>query len=121
MKSFAAGDYAKAMDYFADGIKKEDAPNLYSGFIASNLVTGKYPEINSGYNRFTDGIHASLVQMYGLRAVTMFSIAKQLVPYNINGGNKLPADYPETVALQIKADYEGYVTLKQQVDNTIKK
>jgi len=121
MKSYSAGDYSGALDYFKDGIRKDDSPNLYSGFIAADLVTGKYPEIISAYNNFSDGIHASLVRKFGTRTVSAYSIAKELIPYKTSGGNKLAPDFPGTIQLQIKADYQGYLTLKQQVDIVIKK
>ncbi len=128
MKSFAAGNYEKAEENFADGIKKgvqTDSPrrsdSLYAGFVAANLVTGKYAEINAAYNDFTDGIHNSLVKMYGERAMKTVGIAKEIIPYKTGGGNQLPPDFPQTVVIQEIADRQGFFTVKQQVDAVIKK
>lgn len=120
MKAFAAGDYGKAQEDFADGIKKEGSTQLYSGFIAANLVTGKYPQINSAYNQLSDKIHSSLVALYGKNLFLNLGIAKELIPYNVNGANQVPPDFPETVALQAKADYEDYLAIEQQIDNLVK-
>ncbi len=61
MKAYAAGEYAKAQEYFAEGIKKEGTKELYAGFIAANLLTGKYPVLNTAYNGFCDDFHSSLM------------------------------------------------------------
>lgn len=128
IKSFAAGNYEKAQENFADGIKKgiqTDSPgrsdSLYAGFVAANLATGKYALINAAYNDFTDGIHNSLVKMYGERAMKMVGITKEIIPYKTGGGNQLPSDFPQTVMIQEIADRQGFLTVKQQVDDIIKK
>jgi hypothetical protein len=128
IKSFAAGNYEKAQENFANGIKKgiqTDSPgrsdSLYAGFVAANLVTGKYVGINAAYNDFTDGIHNSLVRMYGERAMKMVGITKEIIPYKTGGGNQLPPDFPQTVMIQEIADRQGFFTVKQQVDDIIKK
>lgn len=121
MKSFTAGDYAKAQEYFSDGIKKDGGENLYAGFIAANLVTGKYPQVNSAYNQFTDGIHAALVRLYGDKILKVFGITTKIIPYNTSGGNQIPPDFPQTIVIQAAADYQGYLAVKQQIDGTIKK
>lgn len=121
MKAYAAGDYAKAQEYFADGIKKEGTRELYAGFIAANLVTGKYPQINSAYNSLCDNIHSSLVDLYGKRAILSLGITSGLTPYKINGGNQIPSDYPQTIMLQETADFSGYLIIKGQIDSILRK
>lgn len=121
LKSFSAGDYAKAQEDFEDGIKKNGGDTLYDGFIAANLVTGKYAPINSDYNSFTDGIHQSLIKMYGERQVRFYAITKEILPYKTEGGNKVPPDFPETVATQAMADRQGFYFIKQQIDNILRK
>jgi hypothetical protein len=121
MKSFAAGKYAEAQEHFANGIRKNGSDSLYSGFIAANLVTGKYDQVNAAYNQFTDGIRSSLVQLYGERVLQRYGITTKIIPYKTSGGNQLPPDFPLTVAVQARADIAGYFTLKQKIDNLIKK
>ncbi len=121
MKAFAAREYAKAQEYFADGIKKEGNTQLYAGFIAANLVTGKYPEVNSAYNEFSDNIHSSLTELYGERVIRTLGVTTELIPYNIKGGNQIPPDFPQTIALQASADYSAYLTVEQQIDDIVKK
>ncbi len=121
MKAFAAGEYDRAQEDFADGIKKEGGAQFYSGFIAANLVTGKYPQINSAYNQLSDKIHSSLVALYGKNLFLELGIAKELIPYNVNGANQVPPDFPETIGLQAKADYEDYLAIEQEIDNLVKK
>jgi hypothetical protein len=128
MKSFTAGNYEKAQESFSDGIKKSVEKNLfvgndslYAGFIAANLVTGKYAPINSAYNDFTDGIHAWLVNSYGERAMKMVGVTKEIIPYKPGGGNRLPPDFPQTVAVQAIADHQGFANMRQQIDSIIKK
>ncbi len=121
MNAFKAGQYAKAQEDFADGIRKGGNTNLYAGFIAANLVTGKYPEVNSAYNGLCDHIHSSLEQMYGPRLISVIGISSKLIPYSTKGGNKIPSDFPETIALQSNVDYQGYLAVKQQIENAIKK
>ncbi len=120
MKSFAAKDYAKAQEYFADGIKKEGNMQLYAGFIAANLVTGKYPQVNDAYNKLTEAIRSSLIQRYGKRLIVTLGITTELPPYNVNGGNQIPPDFPGIVMLQAKADYEDFITVEQQIDRIVK-
>jgi hypothetical protein len=120
MKSFVAGDYGKAQENFADGIKKGGSDSLYAGFIAANLVTGKYAPVNSAYNDFCDGIHQSLVKVYGARAVKMVGVTSGIIPYKTGGGNKLPQDFPQTIDLQAMADYQGFIAVKQQIDKVVK-
>lgn len=121
MKSFAAGKCAEAQEYFADGIRKNGTDSLYAGFIAANLVTGKYAQVNAAYNQFTDGIRGSLVQLYGERVLRLYGITTKIIPYKTSGGNQLPPDFPLTVVVQVRADIQGYFTLKQKIDNLIKK
>ena len=121
MKSFAAGKYSEAQSDFADGIRKNGGDSLYAGFIAANLITGKYAQLNAAYNGFTDGIHSYLVQLYGEKVLQHYSIAAKIIPYKTSGGNELPPDFPSTVLTQARADIEGYFTLKQQIDNVVKK
>ncbi len=121
LKSFASGDYAKAQENFADGIKKNGSDSLYAGFIAANLVTGKYAPVNSAYNDFTDGIHSLLVKMYGERPMKMVGATTRIIPYKIEGGNQLPPDFPQTVEIQAIADRQGFFFLKQQIDKIVKK
>ncbi len=121
MKAYAAGEYAKAQEYFADGIKKEGTRELYAGFIAANLVTGKYPQINSAYNMFCDNIHASLVNLYGKRSILALGVTSGLTPYKIKGGNQIPSDYPQTIMLQETADFSGYLIIKGQIDSILRK
>ena len=121
MKSFASGNYEKAQENFADGIKKNGSDSLYAGFIAANLVTGKYSSVNSAYNDFSDGIHNIIIRLYGPKAVRALGIAKELIPYKAEGGNKLPADFPQTIAIQAVADRDGFFVVKQQIDKIIKK
>ncbi len=121
MKLFIAGDYEKAQKYFSDGIKKNGGENLYAGFIAANLVTGKYPQVNSAYNQFTDGIHGALLRLYGSRVLKMYGITSEIIPYNTSGGNRIPSDFPQTITIQAAADYQGYLAVKQQIDSAVKK
>ena len=121
MKSFAAGEYAKAQEYFADGIEKEGSTQLYAGFIAANLVTGKYPQVNTAYNQLSENIHSYLAGRFGQRIFRNLGITKELVPYEINGGNTIPPDFPATIVLQASADYTDYIAIQQQIDNVIKK
>ncbi len=121
MKAYVAGDYAKAQDFFADGIKKEGSRELYAGFIAANLVTGRYPQINAAYNTLCDDIHASLVNLYGKRSVQALGVTSGLTPYKIAGGNQVPSDYPQTIMLQENADFSGYLTIKGQIDSILRK
>jgi hypothetical protein len=121
LKSFAAGNYEKAQQSFADGIRKGTSDSLYGGFIAANLVTGKYASINSAYNDFTNEIHDTLVKMYGARPMKVVAVATEIIPYKTNGGNRLPPDFPQTVATQAIADRRDFLTIKQQIDNIIKK
>lgn len=121
MKSFAAGDYTKAQEDFEEGIKKSGSDTLYAGFIAANLVTGKYGPVNSAYNNFTDGIHQALIKMYGEREVKFYGIAKDILPYKTDGANKVPPDFPTTVAIQAIADHQGFYFVKQQIDNILRK
>lgn len=121
IKSFAAGKYSDAEEQFADGIKKNGSDSLYAGFIAANLVTGKYPQLNSSYNQFTDGIRTSLVLLYGERALRHYGITSKIVPYKTEGGNQLPPDFPLVVVVQARADIQDFFTIKQQIDKLIKK
>ena len=128
MKSFTAGNYEKAQESFTDGIKKSvqkdlfvGSDSLYAGFIAANLITGKYAPINSAYNEFTDGIHAWLVNSYGERVIKMVGVTKEIIPYKTGGGNRLPPDFPQTVAVQAIADHQGFANIRQQIDSIIKK
>ncbi len=121
MKSFVAGKYDEAQENFTKGIKKDGNDSLYAGFIAANLVTGKYPHINQVYNDFTDGIHNSLVRMFGERAIKFYGATTEIIPYKTVGGNRLPMDFPQTVAIQALADRQGFFTVKQQIDKVIKK
>lgn len=121
MKAFVAGEYAKAQKYFSEGIEKEGTRELYAGFIAANLVTGKYPQINSAYNRFCSDIHDSLVSKYGQVFFMTFGIATKLIPYKIDGANRLPPDFPQIVALQESVDFDGYVRIKGQIDSIVRK
>lgn len=121
MKAFAAGKYTEAQDYFADGIRKNGGDSLYAGFVAANLVTGKYVQVNAAYNQFTDGIRNYLVQLYGERVLQHYGVVAKIVPYKTSGGNQLPSDFPSTIVTQARADIEGYFTLKQQIDNLLKK
>ena len=120
MKSFVAGNYEKAQENFSDGIKKAGSDSLYAGFIAANLVTGKYPTVNSAYNDFTEGIHSVLVRMYGERSMKTVSVTNQIIPYKANGGNKLPQDFPQTIEIQAIADRQGFTLIKDQIDKLIK-
>lgn len=121
MKAYTAGQYAKAQKYFADGIEKEGTRELYAGFIAANLMTGKYPQINSEYNRFCADIHTSLVAKYGQTFFLTFGITTKLIPYKINGGNQLTQDFPQIIALQESVDFSGYIRIKGQIDSIVRK
>jgi hypothetical protein len=121
MKSFAAGDYAKAQEYFADGIKKEGNTQLYAAFIAANLVTGKYPQVNTAYNQLCENIHSYLAGRFGERIFRNLGITRQLIPYEIKGGNTIPPDFPATIALQASADYSDYLAIQGQIDTIVKK
>jgi hypothetical protein len=128
LKSFAAGNYEKAQENFSDGIRKNDqadsfdrSDSLYAGFIAANLVTGKYASINSAYNDFTKGIHDSLINLYGQRAMKMVEVTSEITPYKTGGGNRLPPDFPQTVVIQAIADHQGFYNIKQQIDGVVKK
>jgi len=128
MSSFTAGKYADAQESFARGIKKNvqsdifgKGDSLYAGFIAANLVTGKYSAVNSAYNDFTDSIHASLVRMYGEKTMMLIGATTKIIPYKAEGGNKLPSDFPETVAVQGIADHKDFAAIKQQIDDIIRK
>ena len=121
MKSFAAGEYAKAQEYFADGIKKEGSTQLYAGFIAANLVTGKYPQVNTAYNQLSENIHSYLAGRFGERIFRSLGITTELVPYETKGGNTIPTDFPATIVLQASADYSDYLAIQQQIDTIIKK
>jgi len=121
MKAYEAGNYSKAQENFAAGIKKNADVNLCAGFIAANLVTGKYPGIITAYNQFSDGIRSEVEKTYGPRVVTALAITSELIPYNTSGGNKIPKDFPQTIVLQASADPGGYYFLTQQIVNIIKK
>jgi hypothetical protein len=121
IKAIAANDYARAQDYFADGIKNNGDMKLYAGFIAADLVTGKYPAVISAYNALSDSIHSSLVQMYGARVMKIVGISSKIIPYNTSGGNKIPPDFPDTIVLQCMANYQQYLVMKQQIENAIGK
>lgn len=120
MKSFFTGNYEKAQENFADGIKKGGSNSLYAGFIAANLVTGKYAPVNSAYNDFTDGIHKVLVMVYGERSMKILGATTKIIPYKTNGGNKLPQDFPQTIEIQAIADRQGFMVIKEQIDKIIK-
>ncbi len=120
MKSFVAGKYEEAQESFSDGIRKGGSDSLYAGFIAANLVTGKYAGINSAYNDFSDGIHKLLVRLYGERAMKMLSAVDPLIPYKATGGNKLPQDFPQTIEIQAIADREGFAAIKEQIDKIVR-
>jgi hypothetical protein len=121
MKLFATGKYDDAQEDFAKGIKRDGNDSLYAGFITANLVTGKYPQINQIYNDFTDGIHNSLVIMFGERTMKFYGATTEIIPYKTGGGNRVPTDFPQTVAIQALADRQGFFTVKQQIDKVIKK
>ncbi len=121
MKAFAAKEYAKAQDYFAEGIKKDGNENLYAGFVAANLITGKYPEINSAYNTLCEGIHDFLASRYGEGIFFTAGITTKLVPYKVDGGNDIPSDYIQTILLQINVDFSGYIALKDRINGVLKK
>ncbi len=121
MKAFAAGNYAEAGKYFAEGIRKGGDRQLYAGFIASNLVTGRYPKANAAYNNFCEGIHSYLAGRYGEQPVAAMGITTKLIPFKVDGGNVIPADYIRTILLQADADYAGYITLKNQINTVLKK
>lgn len=121
MKALAAGDYAKAQEYFADGIKKEGNERLYAGFIVTNLVTGKYPKANSAYNFFCQGIHNFLAGRYGEGIFFSAGITTKLIPFKINGGNDIPSDYMQTILLQAGADFSGFAELKDRINSILKK
>jgi len=121
MNSFASGNYEKALENFADGIRKDGNDSLYSGFIAANLATGKYALINSAYNDFTAGIHDSLLIIYGKRAMKIVGITSEIIPYKTEGGNMLPPDFPQIVDVQAIADRQAFATIKQQIDKIVKK
>ncbi len=120
MKSFTTGSYEKAQEDFSDGIKKGGSDSLYAGFIAANLVTGKYAPVNSAYDDFTDGIHKVLLRMYGERFMKTVNVTSQLIPYKPEGGNKLPQDFPQTIEIQAIADREGFTAVKDQIDKLVK-
>lgn len=121
MKSFVAGKYQDAQEDFAKGIKKDGSDTLYAGFIAANLVTGKYTQINQTYNDLSEAIHDSLVALFGEKAMKFYGATTELIPYKIDGGNRLPQDFPQTIVLQSVADRQGFFTIKQQIDKIIKK
>ncbi len=120
MASFLAGNYAEAQATFAKGIKDGGSDSLYAGFVASNLVTGKYPQVTAAYNKLSESIHRSLTELYGRQAVSMLGITTDLIPYNVNGRNKIPPDFPQIVMLQRAASYREYLALKQEVENQIR-
>ena len=101
--------------------KENGSDSLYAGFIATNLVTGKYPQINQTYNDFTDGIHNSLVTMFGEKAMKFYGATTEIIPYKIGGGNQVPPDFPQTIAIQAIADRQGFFAVKQQIDKALKK
>ncbi len=121
MKAFAASQYKEAQEYFSDGIEKGATTQLYAGFIAANLATGKYPQINSAYNAFSDQIHSYVVGRYGMMYSLGAGIVKNLAPYNVNGQNVLPSDFPQTIAQQARADSSGFMMVRQQIDGVVKK
>ncbi len=121
MTAFAAGEYAEAQEYFADGIEKEGSTQLYSGFIAANLVTGKYPQVNTAYNQLSENIHSYLAGRFGERIFQNLGITRELIPYEIKGGNTIPPDFPATIVLQAAADYTDYLAIQQQIDTIVKK
>ncbi|HEY9167641.1 MAG TPA: hypothetical protein VIS48_15915 [Candidatus Kryptonia bacterium] len=120
MKSFASGKYADALDDFSDGIKKEGNTSLYAAFIAANLVTGKYPQVNTAYNEFSAGIRGYLVKLYGESGLKRRNMI-DIVPYKDAGGNQVPSDFPKTIELQAVVDYQDFLAVKQQIDNVLKK
>ena len=77
--------------------------------------------INQTYNDFTDGIHNSLVTMFGERPMKFYGATTRIIPYKIEWGNQLPPDFPQTVAIQAIADRQGFFSLKQQIDKIVKK
>jgi hypothetical protein len=128
IKSFTAGKFEEAQESFSEGIRrslKEGSSlrndSLYAGFIAANLVTGKYAPIISAYNDLSKRIHTTLAGMYGERTMKMLGIVKEIVPYDTSGGNRLPRDYPQTIAIQAIADNSGFSMIEQQVDEIVKK
>lgn len=121
IKSFTAGNYEKAQENFSDEIKKDGNDSLYAGFIAANLITGKYPQVTQSYNDFTNGIHDTLVKMFGEAAMKYYGATTEIIPYKTGGGNKIPPDFPQTVAIQARADSQGFLAVKQQINNVIKK
>lgn len=121
IKQLKGGNFTKAQEYFSDGIKKDGGDSLYAGFIAANLVTGKYPEINSAYNDFTNEIRGAVEHLYGNRFVHLYGITSKIIPYNVNGGNQIPDDFYSTIELQIASDYPGFMPLKQLIYRTVKR
>jgi hypothetical protein len=121
MKSFTSGKYLEAQETFEKGIRKYDSDSLYSGFIAANLVTGKYPHVNESYNNFTDKIHDTLIKMFGEKIIRYYGITTSIVPYQVKGGNRIPPDFPATIAIQALADPEGFVTIKKEINKIVKK
>ena len=121
MKAFAAGDYAKAEEYFAEGIRKGGDERLYAGFVAANLITGKYPGTNSAYNDFCDRIHSFLAGRYGEQLFLSVGITTKLIPFKVDGGNDIPHDYIQTIVLQENADFGGFIALKDQINSVLKK
>ncbi len=121
MKAYIAQDYTKAQDDFARGIKKEGDTKLYAGFIAANLVTGKYPNVITAYNTLSDSIHSTLVRILGAKSVGSYGITSKIIPYKTTGGNIVPPDFPETIVLQATADFREYLVVKQQIENDIRK
>ncbi|MGC8654175.1 MAG: hypothetical protein ACP5US_09330 [Candidatus Kryptoniota bacterium] len=121
IKQLKAGYFKKAQEYFADGIKKDGGDSLYAAFIAANLVTGKYPDINSAYNDFTSEIRGAVEHLYGYRFVHLYGITSKIIPYNVKGGNQIPDDFYLIVQLQIASDYPGFMSLKQLIYQTVKR
>lgn len=121
MKAFAAGNYAKATEYFAEGIRKGGDERLYAGFIAANLMTGKYPKANAAYNDFCESIHSFLVGRYGEQIFSVVGITTKLIPFKVDGGNDIPKDYMQTITLQADADFNGFIALKDQINSALKK
>jgi hypothetical protein len=121
IKQLKAGDFTKAQEYFEDGIKKDGGDSLYAAFIEANLLTGKYPEINSAYNDFSSEIRGAVEHLYGYRFVRLYGITSKIIPYNVKGGNQIPVDFYLTIQLQIASDYPGFMQLKQLIYQTVKR
>lgn len=121
MQEFTAGKYGVAQETFAKGIKHGGNDSLYAGFVASNLVTGKYPQVNVAYNGLSAGIRRHLTDLYGQRTLGIIGITSDIIPYNTSGKNRIPSDFPQTIALQAVADYQEYLALKKEVDKDIGK